>query len=203
MKLYTREIHERQLMLDSVTGAHSKRVAKYAENIEKEFGYKDTLLSQAAEIHDIGKLYVPQMLLNKPGRLTPMEKSVVDLHPYWAFLLLEEECPDNFKGSYIYEELKAIVLMHHGPDYKRIKDLNPLITDVTLEYAVVLRTIDSYEALTTDRAYRRGKSRNEAIEIIRSEGWYHPRVLEYLIEESNRKDALYFDNLDKNQYRSA
>ena len=163
---------------DSYTYGHSERVSYYAKNVGKRLGIGPQELRQlefGAFLHDIGKLELPHEVLNKNGPLSQKEWEMVKQHPSWGsdilrpISLLQDTIPmvlhhhENYDGSGYPEGLKG----------KKI----PLP-------ARILRVVDSFDAITTSRPYRRSLSIEEAInEIIRGRGlYYDPLVLDIFIK---------------------
>ncbi|MBE6035576.1 MAG: HD domain-containing protein [Clostridiales bacterium] len=151
--------------LDSTTYNHSIRVMALAMEYEEFIGIDNHLLSQAALVHDIGKIYVSSKILDKTGSLSCLEHHLVDLHPYIGYSLLKERN--------ICEDLSRVVLYHHGY-------LPSTLTEITRIYenkgfvdycAKVLRTIDAFEALTSDRPYHRGISAIDATYVLKKQGF--------------------------------
>jgi HD-GYP domain-containing protein (c-di-GMP phosphodiesterase class II) len=143
------------------TALHSERVRAFALGIAERLGLDDErrrLLSRAALLHDIGKLGVPNTILDKPGRLDDEEVARIRRHPADSERILARVGP--FRA---FAELAAA---HHerldGSGYHRGRRGDEL----SLE-ARILATADPFEALTADRPYRDGLSAEEAIELLR------------------------------------
>jgi len=145
---------------DSYTIGHSTRVTLYSLLIGRTLGLTSIDLQKlhlAGLLHDIGKIAIPEYILNKPGRLTDLEFDIVKLHPA--------------KGADIIRNLKQLgevidwVESHHerydGRGYpNKLQGKN-------IPYgASILAVADSYDAMTSDRAYRKGMSHAAAIEEI-------------------------------------
>jgi HD-GYP domain-containing protein (c-di-GMP phosphodiesterase class II) len=145
---------------DAYTGGHSRRVADYTVGILQELnvrGAEAELIYVAARVHDIGKIGVPDVILNKPGRLTPEEKRIMDSHPERGAELIARYS-DFARGV-------DIVLHHHerwdGQGYpKRLKGL-----DIPFG-ARVIAVVDSYDAMTSDRPYRAALSSAQALRVL-------------------------------------
>ena len=70
----------------------------------------------AAQIHDIGKYYIPDNILDAPRPLTRLEREVIDMHAYYGY----EACKELNYGT---EDVKELVLLHHGMNkYRKLKD---------------------------------------------------------------------------------
>ena len=125
-------------------------------------------------IHDIGKIGIPDAILAKPDRLTPREKSIIEQHPLIAVRILE-------KMSFLEDEV-AIIRSHHekwnGQGYP--DGLSK--TSIPIG-ARILAVADSFDALTSNRAYHKSRTLDEAIEILAdsSEYDFDPDVVQALI----------------------
>lgn len=148
---------------DPYTKGHSHRVMIYSELIAKKMRYPDTeLIKMAALLHDIGKIGVPETILNKAGKLTREEYDVVKAHPDHGYRILS-----NIEG---FNRVKDIIRYHHeridGKGYPcGMKDIV-----IPLESRIIA-VADTFDAITSDRAYRKGMSAEEAIlELQRVKG---------------------------------
>lgn len=157
--------------LDSATYNHSIRVRDLAREIECYLEYDNDELSDAALVHDIGKCYISSFILDKPAVLSKLEREIVDLHSYFGYEIL--------KNLQVSEKLCRIVLYHHSHTPLMIHELEEYNDEDAYEKASLLHSIDAFEALTTDRPYRRGYSVRDALAIMKEEGNHHPKVIEY------------------------
>jgi putative nucleotidyltransferase with HDIG domain len=146
------------------TFKHSLNVAIIAGIIGKWLGYKGEQLKElilAGLLHDIGKVFVPQEILNKPGRLTAAEMRIIEAHSLQGYNLL-------IRTAAISDDVKAGVAQHHerldGSGYP----LNLSGTEITT-YAKIIAIADIYDALTNERVYRRKLTPFSALEIILEE----------------------------------
>jgi len=147
---------------DCYTGGHSTRVATYSRLIALELNLDETELEtivMAASLHDIGKIGVPDHILLKPGRLTDEEFEHIKKHSEFGWMVLR-----NIEG---FEEASMMLLHHHerfgGGGYPG--DLQG--HQIPLG-ARIIAVGDTYDALTTDRSYRKGRDEEAAIqEIVR------------------------------------
>lgn len=160
---------------DQVTHGHVRRVQAYALQLARKLGVAGErdirAMEAAALLHDIGKLAVPEHILNKPGKLTADEYERMKLHaPLGADMLSAVEFP---------YPVVPIVRHHHEnwdgtgyPDRLRGEDI-PI-------GARVLSVVDCYDALRSHRPYRRALSPAEALAIIeeRSGSMYDPNVVD-------------------------
>jgi HD-GYP domain-containing protein (c-di-GMP phosphodiesterase class II) len=137
---------------DAYTGGHSQRVAELCKVILKATplgGPEAELIVAAARVHDIGKIDVPDHVLQKPGPLTPAERALMQEHPERGAALLL-----NNPG---FSRMAEMVRHHHeawdGSGY-------PLgLRETAIPFgARVIAVADSFDAMTSDRPYRRGLS---------------------------------------------
>lgn len=139
------------------TAAHSLRVALGASKWAAVLKMPDPLRMQfeiAALLHDIGKIGVPDHILQKPGRLAPDEIEQVDRHPKTAVEILR----DAGAPEAIVETITASTAWYDG-GHRRVK----LSGEEIPVFARMLAVVDAYDAMTTDHVYRPAKSRERAI----------------------------------------
>ena len=179
-----REINKQMISimdkLDSMTYNHLVRVMMISAEIEEYLGMTDHQLMYAAIFHDVGKIYVPFNILDKNRRLTKLEREIIDLHPYIGYSMLSE--------LGMNEDICRIVLYHHGVRPLTIHDVGYYDKNNIYEKALILHTVDAFEALTSDRPYHRGITSKEALKILTREGGYDPKVLEYITEVAGQED---------------
>ncbi|ACU90722.1 HD domain-containing phosphohydrolase [Desulfomicrobium baculatum] len=150
---------------DPYTAGHNDRVARIAMALGHAMALPQNrieTLRVAGNLHDIGKISVPEEILNKPGRLTPEEYEQVKIHPETGF--------DILKDIPFHGPVAEIVLQHHerydGTGYPR-----GLKGNETLLETRILSVADIYEALTSDRPYRRGLPHEQVVaHIVREAG---------------------------------
>ncbi|MDF1615909.1 HD domain-containing phosphohydrolase [Petrocella sp. FN5] len=143
---------------DSYTHQHNNLVADYALSLAKAIGYEDTeAVEVAGKLHDIGKIAIPYHILNKPGRLTNEEYEIIKKHPEEGYKIIKDTDFD--------QRIKDGIRYHHewydGTGYPlQLKgDDIPMI-------AQIIAIADVFDALTSDRPYRDGMSKEEAIDIL-------------------------------------
>jgi len=150
---------------DRYTGGHSFRVANYSRQIAIHLRLPQEEAEEvvlAASLHDIGKIGVPDRVLLKEGPLTDDEFGWIRMHPEWGWTAVRNV--DDFRRA------SLVVLHHHerldGSGYPG----NLRNTEIPLGSRII-SVADSYDALTTDRPYRRGRTPAEAVrEIVRCVG---------------------------------
>jgi putative nucleotidyltransferase with HDIG domain len=163
---------------DDVTHSHVRRVQAYSIGLAKALGVDDEqsikAIKAAALLHDTGKLAVPEHILNKPGKLTASEFETMKLHvDVGADILSLVEFP---------YPVVPIVRCHHeswdGSGYPRgVKG-----EDIPIG-ARILSVVDCFDALTSDRPYRRAMTEEAAFSILRerSGSMYDPHVVDTFI----------------------
>lgn len=145
---------------DNYTAGHSLRVADYALKIGRVIGMtKDrlTILEQAALLHDIGKIGVPEQILNKPGALTNEEFTVIKQHPVTGADIVQRS-----------EDLAIIgkIIRHHHERCDGIGYPDGLKEAAIPLEAKILAVADTFDAMITDRPYRRGMSVDKAKSVL-------------------------------------
>jgi putative two-component system response regulator len=133
---------------DPYTAGHQKRVAYLGKEIAREMGLPEEtmeLIQQAALVHDIGKLYIPDEILNKMGGLTAAEFERIKLHPQIGYIILN-------KGGF-FQQVDQIVWQHHermnGSGYPRGLSRE----QIRLE-SRILSVADVIDAMAVARPYR-------------------------------------------------
>lgn len=167
---------------DEETGSHILRVSHGAALLAKAVGWDEQqvqLIFNAAPMHDIGKLGIPDAILQKPGRLSPEEFEQIKRHPLIGAQLLDGEHLDDP----LMHMARRVALTHHekwdGTGYP-----NGLAgEDIPLEGRIVA-IIDVFDALTSTRPYKKPRSVEEAAELIREGRGKHfdPRLVDLFFE---------------------
>lgn len=185
------------------TAEHIHRIAAYTKLIAtklKEYAYKYpeyehfkyyindkyiTDISYASMLHDIGKWKTPNEILLKPSQLTDAERKIIQKHPEWGVELLSPVLKDKGSNQYL-KLLESIVLYHHenwdGSGYP----LGLKGEEIPLS-ARIVAIADTYDALTSDRCYRKAYTHEEALAIMEQEkNRFDPLIWRIFIE--NQKD---------------
>lgn len=168
---------------DPYTRGHVERVQKYATELAQRLGWTLealAILEYGALLHDIGKVSVPEHILNKASRLTDDEMEVIKQHTTAGARVLE--------GITHLHQAMPYVLYHHekwdGTGYPE----GLAGENIPLE-GRLLAVVDVFDALTSERPYRKGMPIQEALEIIRKDAGTHfdPRMAEVFIEIQQEK----------------
>jgi putative nucleotidyltransferase with HDIG domain len=146
---------------DKYTAGHSRRVAASSRLIAQQLGLEGDeldMVGQAALLHDIGKIAVPDAVLLKEGPLTAAEWVVMRSHPEEGARIIE-------RLGYLDEVVPGIRYHHERPDGRGYPD--GLLGDEIPLSARIIHVADSLDAMTTKRLYRDGRSFEESLEEIR------------------------------------
>jgi putative two-component system response regulator len=165
---------------DDDTGVHTRRVGSLAGQLGRSLGLgqkQALLLEQAAPLHDVGKIGIPDSILLKPGKLTPEEFEVIKSHTIIGAQIL------SGSSSPWLQLAEHIALTHHekwdGTGYPR--GLSGI--DIPIEGRIVA-VVDVFDALTHDRPYKKAWPLEEALaEIQRQSGrQFDPEVVEAFVQ---------------------
>lgn len=171
---------------DVYTKGHSERVSVFSVLLGKSIGLKRNKLNDlriSALLHDIGKIGVKDAILSKPADLSAEEKQIVQKHPVTGEKILKYFI-DN-------KDILRGVRNHHErydgngyPDRLKGKEI-PL-------FARIICITDTFDALKTDRPYRKGKSTNEIVEIIKKQSGkqFDPEIANLFINLINEKQII-------------
>jgi HD-GYP domain-containing protein (c-di-GMP phosphodiesterase class II) len=164
---------------------HSVRVSRYSRATGRAYGFDDARLKQlcyTAVLHDVGKILVPELVLNRPRKPTRTEFFILHQHPSFGALL----------ASYfnLPAELRVRTQHHHerwdgrGYPHKLGGEDIPLM-------ARIVQVADTYDAMVSDRPYRKALSHEEAArELRRCEGkQFDPRVIEAFLDTYPTKES--------------
>lgn len=166
------------------TAGHSERVTRLAEEIGRFLQLTDAhmrILGISAILHDIGKIAVPEIILDKPGKLSDEEFAIIKKHPRAG--------ADILSSIPSYETILPGILCHHErwdgtgyPDGAKGKDI-PL-------NARIICVADVYDALTADRPYRKAWHRNKTLQFFEEERgkMFDPELVDILKKIENIPD---------------
>jgi len=160
---------------DQVTHGHIRRVQQHALSLARELGIRDSRLIKAIEaaalLHDMGKLAVPEYILNKPGKLTDSEFAKMKLHAsVGADILSAVDFP--------YPVVP--IVRHHHENWDGSGYPSGLRGTSIPIGARILSVVDCFDALTSDRPYRPRLSEDEAMKIVmeRRGTMYDPLIVD-------------------------
>jgi HD-GYP domain-containing protein (c-di-GMP phosphodiesterase class II) len=172
---------------DAYTAFHSRGVVQLsiavADRLKLDERQKRNV-EFGALLHDIGKIAIPKEILNKPGKLSPDEWVVMETHTIEGQRMLDQV------GGVLGEVGQIVRSSHERWDGKGYPD--GLVGDAIPLESSIVSVCDAFNAMTTDRPYRRAMSTDEAIEELRanSGSQFCPRVVSALIELIEKDRAL-------------
>ena len=166
---------------DEETGGHTERMSAYSALLAGKLGLDVESIRIASPMHDVGKVALPDHLLLRPGALNPEERAEMERHTWIGYQILAGS------GSALLELGATIALTHHekwdGTGYPR-----QLTGSAIPMEGQVAAVADVFDALTSDRPYRKAFSLEETMRIMRDERGKHfdPRLID-----------LFFENVDQ------
>jgi HD-GYP domain-containing protein (c-di-GMP phosphodiesterase class II) len=165
---------------DGYTHRHSERVAAFAVRLAQQLGLPPEdhgVVELSALLHDVGKIGVPDAILNKPDKLTDDEFAEMRRHPAHGAAILS-----NIQSAKIHRLLPGVMYHHErwdGTGYPEgLKgEAIPLL-------GRILSVADYLDALTSDRAYRKGQSFDEVIELIQAQAGqaFDPAIVDAVVQ---------------------
>lgn len=183
------------------SGEHVKRVKNIsgamlssAKRLFPEYGLDDSkihMITQAAALHDLGKIAIPDVILNKPGRFTPEEFAEMKMHTIYGCRILE-----NFKQSdsefyrYCYEICRWHHERHDGNGYP-----DGLVGDEIPVWAEAVAVADCFDALVSKRVYKSSFSFETAFSMIKEGkcGVFSPNIMKCFEDSSDELVRAYSD----------
>lgn len=174
---------------DINTGVHSTRLAEWALRVARKLEIPEDHMYQvevAALLHDIGKIGVPDSILKKPAALTPEERAIMNKHPEYSWSVLR-----LFQGL----EAASLYALHHhesvdGKGYPAgLKGSEiPLVSRI-------VSVIDSYDAMISNRCYRKGLPHEEAVRrLLASQGTqFDPTVVAAFLPIAEQERTSVFE----------
>jgi hypothetical protein len=169
---------------DEDTGAHIERIGRFSTLLAEQVGMEPDFcatLSHAAPLHDVGKVAIPDAILLKPGKLTAEERTIVETHAEEGHRLLRGS------SSSILDLAATIALSHHekwdGSGYPR-----GVVGEAIPMEGRIVAVADVFDALTSDRVYRKAFTVEEAVEIMLEQRGLHfdPVLLDAFMEVLGR-----------------
>jgi len=158
---------------------HSQRVSEICQSIGRELGFSEIKISKLKVVgllHDIGKIAIDESILNKPGKLTEQERDEIKRHPDIGYRILST--------SHDMSELADCILAHHerwdGTGYPK-----GLKGEAIPTIARIIALADSYDAMTSERSYRKPLSEDIVLaEIQKNAGsQYDPEIARIFVEK--------------------
>ena len=173
---------------DLGTGVHSTRLAEWALRVARKLGIPETDLYQlevAALLHDIGKIGIPDSILKKEGKLTDGERELMNKHPEYSWSILRL-LPGLEKAS--------LYALHHHESFDGVGYPAGLKGEEIPIESRIVSVIDAYDAMVSNRCYRRGLSHDDAVRRLVENGGtqFDPVVVQTFVEIAKEEVADVF-----------
>ncbi len=187
---------------DDVTGGHIERtkqgVGRLLSNLIKHCIYENQIdgwdvemIMRASQLHDVGKIYISDVILQKPGKLTSDEFNIMKKHTDYGNTIIDR-IESITRPNDLTRHAKIFAGFHHekwdGSGYP----LGLVGQDIPLQ-GRLMAVADVYDALVSDRPYKKGMLHEEALEIIKQGSGFHfdPILVELFLEDEDNIKALY------------
>ena len=182
---------------DRYTSGHSRRVAEYSKMIAKRMGKsasEQEMIYRAGLLHDVGKIGVPVEIINKPGKLTDGEFDLIKNHPITGYHILKEISE--------YGDI-AVAAKYHHERYDGNGYPNGLVGENIPESARILGVADSYDAMTSNRSYRKGLPQDIVRgEIEKGKGkQFDPQIADIMLQMMNEDKEYKLRQIDRMDYK--
>ena len=166
------------------TGNHVKRVAEYSKIFALHYGLNEKeseMLKQASPMHDIGKVAIPDAVLNKPGRFDEHERKIMDTHAQMGYDMLKMSDRPLLKTA-------AIVAYEHHEKWDGSGYPNQLKGEEIHIYGRITALADVFDALGSDRCYKKAWNDEKIFNLFKEEKGKHfdPKLID-----------IFFNNLDQ------
>lgn len=163
---------------DLGTGIHSTRLAEWAVRVARTLGLAESdfyQLEAAALLHDIGKIGIPDAILKKEGKLTDEERTLMNKHPEYSWSILR-----LFPGL----DKASLYALHHHESYDGRGYPGGLKGGEIPIGSRIVAVIDAYDAMITNRCYRKGLTHEEAVRRLIAAGGtqFDPAVVQAFVE---------------------
>jgi HD-GYP domain-containing protein (c-di-GMP phosphodiesterase class II) len=180
-------------LYDPITHSHSERVKKWTIMIAKEMKLSSKEiheLSQAASWHDIGKIEIPNEIINKDGKLTDNEYELVKAHPEIGYQLV--------KDMHFFKDYLPVIRYHHERMDGQGYPLGLQGNEIPL-HARIMCVADSFDAMTSQRSYKQGMTMQEAVEELeRCAGTqFDAKIVETFVRALKKQYGTHFQEWDK------
>jgi len=179
--------------MDPVTHAHSGRVKFWTVLLATKMKLPASevrQLSQAASWHDVGKIEIPFHIINKPGKLTDEEYDLVKNHPERGYELVKE--------LHFFKKFLPVIRYHHerydGEGYP-----TGLKGEAIPLHARIMAITDAFDAMTSDRSYRKGMEMGEAVEELRKYAGtqFDPKLVNIFVDALKEEYGQGFEKYNK------
>jgi response regulator RpfG family c-di-GMP phosphodiesterase len=162
------------------TGNHVKRVAEYCKLLALKYGLpveEAELVRLASSMHDVGKVAIPDAVLNKPGKLTPEEFDLIKEHANYGYAMLNHSNRDIIKTA-------AIIAYQHHEKYNGTGYPNRLAGEDIHIYGRITALADVFDALGSERVYKKAWQLEDILDFFRKERGEHfdPNLVDIFLD---------------------
>ena len=182
---------------DRYTSGHSKRVAEYSKLLAKKMGKSESeqeMIYRAGLLHDVGKIRIPIDVINKPGKLTDEEFELIKLHSVTGYHILR---------NISEQDDMAVAAKYHHERYDGRGYPNGLARENIPEMARILAVADSYDAMTSNRSYRKALPQDVVRgEIEKGRGTqFDPDIADVMLQLIDEDTEYTMRQIDKTLFR--
>ncbi len=159
--------------LNQETKDHSLRVASLSRELAPKLDLDPGIAFWIGMLHDVGKMYIPTRIMKKNGKLTRLEREIIDMHAYFGYRLLK----DDGESPLIYMP----ILFHHGywkPKLEVAED-EPM-DEKTIRHVYLLHSCDVFDAMSSPRVYHTPFPKSQILAALASDILCTPRIVELL-----------------------
>lgn len=179
------------------TGNHVKRVAEYSKLLALKYGLEEAeaeLLKQASPMHDIGKVAIPDNILNKKGRFNEEERKIMDTHAQLGYDILKNSDRKLLKAA-------AVVAYEHHEKYNGTGYPRALKGEDIHIYGRITAIADVFDALGSDRVYKKAWDDQRILDLFQEERGEHfdPKLVDIFFE--NVEDFFAIRETFKDEYK--
>lgn len=170
------------------TGNHVKRVAEFSRILAVDYGLESEqaeMLKQVSPMHDIGKIAIPDSILNKPAKLNLEERNIMDTHTTLGYDMLK------FSSKPLFHSAAIVAHQHHekwnGSGYPRgLKG-----EDIHI-FGRITAVVDVFDALASDRCYKKAWKDDDIIDLLQQESGKHfdPKLVSLFVENKEKYFAV-------------
>lgn len=177
------------------TGYHVKRVAEYSKVFALYYGLSEEeseMLKQASPMHDIGKVAIPDAILNKPGRFNEEERKIMDTHAQLGYEMLQASRRPLLK-------MAAIVAFEHHEKWNGKGYPQGLKEEEIHIYGRITALADVFDALGSDRVYKKAWDDEKIFNLFKEERGEHfdPKLIDIFFEHQDEFQTIRASLKDK------
>lgn len=174
---------------DPETGSHISRVAHYSRMLAKEYGLnqkEQDILFYASPLHDVGKVGIRDNILLKPAKFSDDEYEIMKTHSSLGYEMLKDS-----KNPYL--QAGAIIAMHHHEKFDGSGYYHGYKGEEIHIYGRITAIADVFDALTSQRPYKKAWSFDEALEQLKRESGTHfdPKLVDIFVKNIDKVEEIY------------